>query len=225
MERKTCTLSIRSSDLEGRLFFRAGRLVGAETRDLKGQAAALEIVTWEHAEIEIADACPAVEPEIEATLSFLLMEGMRLKDERENGQPGAAPEGGEDDAESVLDRLEAAPAPGAERSALLAEALGRSKALKNAAVLLVDAGGGVAASAGGAYGIETGSAMAPATARFLREASGDPAQELLVTTSEHYVLVRPAGKEFLLLVLDRHRSNLARAQLDLGGIGKALGER
>lgn len=88
MERKTCTLSIRSphpeaDQHEGKLFFRAGRLVGAATDGLRGREAALEIVTWEHADIEIADGCPAVEPEIDVGLGYLLMEGMRLQDERE----------------------------------------------------------------------------------------------------------------------------------------------
>jgi hypothetical protein len=47
---------------------------------------------------------------------------------------------------------------------------------------------------------------------------------VLVTTADHYWLVRPvgAGDHFLLLVLDRHRGNLARAQLDLVEIEKAI---
>src|ERR1700712_3295379 len=65
MERKTCTLSIRSShtegDHEGKLYFRVGRLVGAATGTETGRAAALEIVTWEHTDIEITDGCPLVE--------------------------------------------------------------------------------------------------------------------------------------------------------------------
>src|ERR1700712_2794481 len=100
MERKTCTLSVRSSHpesgREGRLYFRAGRLVGAATEGMTGRAGALEIRTWEHVDIEIADGCPAVEPEIGSGLSFLLMEGMRLKDERERGGEPAPPDAGHD---------------------------------------------------------------------------------------------------------------------------------
>ncbi|MFL6193335.1 MAG: response regulator [Thermoanaerobaculia bacterium] len=225
MERKTCTLSIRSLDREGRLFFRAGRLVGADLAGQEGQPAALEIVTWEHAEIEIADGCPRFEPEVEATLSFLLMEGMRLKDELEAAGE-AEPERAGEDPEAALDRLASGPSrvPD-ELGALLADALARGKALKSAAILLFDAGGGVVASAGGAYGVETGAALAPSAARFLREAAGNPIQEMLVTSDDHYLLARPAGRDFLLLVLDRHRSNLARAQLDLVAVERALAER
>ncbi|MFY9825832.1 MAG: response regulator, partial [Thermoanaerobaculia bacterium] len=79
LERKTCTLAITSLGRAGGLFFRAGRLVGATTGELSGQPAALEIVTWEDADIEILDVCPPVDPEIEAGLSYLLMEGMRLQ--------------------------------------------------------------------------------------------------------------------------------------------------
>ena len=55
MERKTCTLSITSVGRKGRLHFKGGRLTGAATGELEGQDAALEIVTWEHADIEISD--------------------------------------------------------------------------------------------------------------------------------------------------------------------------
>src|SRR5947209_1881392 len=133
LERKTCTLVIRSLGRTGRLFFRGGRLVGAETGDLAGQPAALEIVTWEDADIEISDVCPPVEPEIEAGLSYLLMEGMRLQDERESGQPPhrATPApGGE--ARPSRRRRPAARGP-------VAEALKRGRAIKGAlGLVLVD---------------------------------------------------------------------------------------
>jgi CheY-like chemotaxis protein/predicted regulator of Ras-like GTPase activity (Roadblock/LC7/MglB family) len=227
MERKTCTLSVRShdpdADREGKLYFRAGRLVGAATADLSGREAALEIVTWEHAEIEIADGCPPVEPEIEAPLSFLLMEGMRLKDEREQGQE---PRVADEPADSPdLDDALADPSPRSEElSRLLAERLKRGKGTKGVeAVLLVETAGGVVAAAG--EGEKRGAEVAAAAARFLRDRGlGEPLQEVLVTTADHYWLVRPvgAGRRFLLLVLDRHRGNLARAQLDLVEIERAL---
>ncbi|HEY0514731.1 MAG TPA: response regulator [Thermoanaerobaculia bacterium] len=231
MERKTCTLSIRSphpdADREGRLYFRAGRLVGAATGELRGREAALEIVTWEHAEIEIADGCPAVEPEIEAGLSFLLMEGMRLKDEREGGRdpnaPALLPEADLDEALADDPAPEVRP-PSQELSGLLGDSLKRGKGMKGvAAILLVEAAGGVAAAAGeGDH-----AAMAEAVARFLRDRGlGRPPQELLLTTEDHYWLARPIGAtgRFLLLGLDRHRANLARAQLDLIGIERSMAE-
>jgi CheY-like chemotaxis protein len=226
MERKTCTLSVRSHDPEavheGKLFFRAGRLVGAATGDLEGREAALEIVTWDHADIEITDVCPPVDPEIGVALSFLLMEGMRLKDERERGKEAVLPE------EADLDDLlaEAPPRPQSEElGRLLSEGMRGGKGMKGVeAILLVEPSGAVAAVAGE----DPGDAMAAAAARFLRDlGAGEPLQEVLATTGNHYWLARPVGADghFLLLVLDRHRANLARTQLDLVAIERMLGER
>ncbi len=233
LERKTCTLVIRSLGRAGRLFFRGGRLVGAETGDLSGQTAALEIVTWEDADIEISDVCPPVEPEIEAGLSFLLMEGMRLQDERESGQPphrpSPAPSGGE--ARPPRRRRTAARGP-------VAEALKRGRAIKGAlGLVLVDTETGMISDSavtpeGGPLGAEM-AAMAGALAELLREqrralrqTGGDEAlEEVLLTTSERYYIARGLGsgeEHFLLLILDRHHGNLARAQLDLVSIERSL---
>jgi len=226
MERKTCTLSVRSHDPEavheGKLFFRAGRLVGAATGGLEGREAALEIVTWDHADIEITDVCPPVEPEIEVALSFLLMEGMRLKDESERGQEAELPEEG--DLDDTL--IEAPPRPQSEElGRLLSEGMRGGKGMKGVqAILLVEPDGTVAAVAGA----DPGDGMAAAAARFLRDlGAGEPLQEVLATTGNHYWLARPVGGEghFLLLLLDRHRANLARTQLDLVAIERMLGER
>jgi CheY-like chemotaxis protein len=226
MERKTCTLSVRSHDPEaiheGKLFFRAGRLVGAATGGLEGREAALEIVTWDHADIEITDVCPPVDPEIEVALSFLLMEGMRLKDERERGKESDLT--GEVDIDAALAEAPARP-QSEELSRLLSEGMRGGKGMKGVeAILLVEPNGTVAAVAGE----DPGDAMAAAAARFLRDlGAGEPLQEVLATTGNHYWLARPVGPggHFLLLVLDRHRANLARTQLDLVAIERMLGER
>ena len=233
LERKTCTLVIRSLGRTGRLFFRGGRLVGAETGDVAGQPAALEIVTWEDADIEISDVCPPVEPEIEAGLSYLLMEGMRLQDERESGQPPhrATPApGGE--ARPSRRRRPAARGP-------VAEALKRGRAIKGAlGLVLVDTETGMISDSavtpeGGPLGVEM-AAMAGALAELLREqrralrqsgGGGEALEEVLLTTSERYYIARGLGsgeEHFLLLVLDRHHGNLARAQLDLVSIERSL---
>ena len=81
IERKTCTLSITSGERRGKLYFRGGKLVGAETGDLTGAPAALAIVVWEHADIEISDVCPVNGPPLPGGLAFLLMEAMRIQDE------------------------------------------------------------------------------------------------------------------------------------------------
>jgi CheY-like chemotaxis protein len=225
MERKTCTLSVRSpdpdTDREGQLYFRAGRLVGAVSGEESGREAALEIVTWEHTNIEIADGCPPVDPEIDVSLSFLLMEGMRLKDEREQGTAPAAVMAEAEDLDEILNDV----SPRSEElSRLLAERLKRGKGTKGVeAILLVETAGNVLASAGESE--KRGAEVAATVSRFLRDRGlGEILQEVLVTTADHYWLVRPVGvgQRFLLLILDRHRGNLARAQLDLVEIERGL---
>jgi len=233
MERKTCTLHVSSMGRRGDLFFRTGRLIDAESGDLRGQEAALEIVTWEHAMIEISDFCPPGEPVIERALHFLLMEGMRLKDEAEGS---AAPSPVDQEPDEVLQAQVAAPSAASDLAEKIGESLKRARTIKGAAALLLGetATGAVLASTGD--GAELGSAAALAVAQLLRQkqrvdeqlALGDPLQEILVTSAERYYLARPLGvgeDYFLLLILDRQRANLGRAQLDLVAIERDLVER
>ncbi|HEX3130801.1 MAG TPA: response regulator [Thermoanaerobaculia bacterium] len=245
IERKTCTLTVTSGEHGGRLCFRGGKLVGAETGELTDQAAALEIVTWEHADIEIADGCPVEGPELEGELRFLLMEGMRLKDERERHAPhppGIAQE--TDDAIEALlspDRPAVAdpidPIVAAERAETIREALERGRGLEGSlATLLVEtAGGNLVAAAIGAKGVDL-EVAARATAEFARqkprveETIGlkDAVEEVLLTSTRRYYLLRPTGTDgrlFLLLVLDRSKANLVAAQKELAAMERELTEK
>ncbi|MFY9820707.1 MAG: hypothetical protein WAM82_04955, partial [Thermoanaerobaculia bacterium] len=115
----------------------------------------------------------------------------------------------------------------------VAEALKRGRAIKGAlGLLLVDTDtGAVADSAGVSEGMELGAEMAAAVAGLLREqrravrqsGGSEALEEILLTTSDRYYMARGLGAgDFLLLVLDRHQGNLARAQLDLVSIERAL---
>lgn len=236
MERKTCTLSVTSLGRKGDLHFRAGRLTGAETEDLSGQPAALEIVTWEHADIEISDATPPGEPAIDMGLRYLLLEAMRLKDEREGGAP---PVGGFDPEETLVTTgAVSASGPPADLSGTIGESLKRAKSIKGAAALLLAeiASGAVIGATGGSEGVDLGNATAAAIAQLLRQKQRiadqlglhDPLQEVLLTTIGRYYVVRSLGLGegyFLLLILDRDKANLARAQLDLVAIERDLIDR
>jgi len=83
MERKTCTLRIRSKGKVGFLCLRDGQLLEADNGNGRGDAAALDIVAWDETEIEISSVCKIRESKIQASLGFILMEAFRLKDERE----------------------------------------------------------------------------------------------------------------------------------------------
>lgn len=230
LERKTCALAVASLGRRGRVYLREGRLVGAETPGLRGQPAALEVVTWENADIEISEALPPFEPVIEAGLRFLLMEGMRLKDERDQGQP-PSPFAAEIPPDPVAPPARAT----VDRGLAIAEVLERGQAVEGAAgVLLVETDGGeVLGATGSAEGVDLGSTMALAAAQFLRQERrvaerlglDDPLEEVLVTTAGRYYLARAlgaGGEHFLLLVLDRQAADLGQAQLGLAAIEQEL---
>jgi CheY-like chemotaxis protein/predicted regulator of Ras-like GTPase activity (Roadblock/LC7/MglB family) len=229
VERKTCTLSVSTVDRSGRLFFRGGRPVGAETGELTGRAAALEIVTWEHADIEISDVCPVEGPEIEGGLTFLLMEGMRLEDERER-EPGTEGE----EPEVRFGESEVAPqaSAGPDLSGAIREALERAIEARGAlAAVLVDAGSGaVIAAAAGLRGPDV-EAAAVAAAELARRASrlgqaagpGGGVEDLELTTARRRVLLRPVGStRLLVLVLDRAKGDVDAARAALAGIERTL---
>ncbi|HET9226036.1 MAG TPA: roadblock/LC7 domain-containing protein, partial [Thermoanaerobaculia bacterium] len=104
------------------------------------------------------------------------------------------------------------------------------------ATLLVEtATGSLIAAAIGAKGVDLEVAAA-ATAEFARQKPRveeriglkDTVQEVLLTTVRRYYLLRPVGSDnrrFLLLVLDRKKSNLAAAQEGLAAIERALAEK
>lgn len=81
MEQKSCTLKIRSKNRVGYLFIQQGELFDAQTGELAGEPAALEIIAWDDTEIEMDSTCRRSAKTIQATLEFVLMEAYRLKDE------------------------------------------------------------------------------------------------------------------------------------------------
>ncbi len=82
MERKTCTLKIRSKKGVGFLYIRAGELLAAETETLSGVAAAHEIVCWPEPEIEMEGGCGKNSVSIDTSIEYLLLEAFRIEDER-----------------------------------------------------------------------------------------------------------------------------------------------
>ena len=97
MERKTCTLKVMSEESVGYLFFFKGDLVDAVRGDKNGEEAACEIFCWDNAVIEIEPVCKKKKKNIPFTLSHLLMEAFRLKDEKEKrgGENTRDPGGGD----------------------------------------------------------------------------------------------------------------------------------
>jgi len=82
IESKTCTLTVSAKGKEGSLSCLNGELINAEAGTLKGQEAAYELISWENATIEIINEVSNREMEIDLPLMSIIMEGVRLKDEK-----------------------------------------------------------------------------------------------------------------------------------------------
>jgi hypothetical protein len=84
MENKTCTLTVKSRGNEGHLYFVKGELIQADTGKVKGEEAALDIVTWDNVAMEIQYTCNVKKKNIELPLAEILVEGFRIKDDKES---------------------------------------------------------------------------------------------------------------------------------------------
>ncbi len=82
VERKTVVLRLLASDgRAGSMYLSDGQLVHAEYDEFVGAGAAMELMTWEGAEMEIETIHVAPGSTINESLPTLLMEAMRQKDE------------------------------------------------------------------------------------------------------------------------------------------------
>lgn len=82
MEGKTCTLKIRSNGETGYIYFNKGKPIDAKVNKLISEDAVYEILDWDNPEIEIKKECKKKKRNINSSLAYLVMEGIRLKDER-----------------------------------------------------------------------------------------------------------------------------------------------
>ncbi len=92
MEKTTCTLNVISGKKEGRLYILKGDLISAETQGLENLDAACTIISWDDTVIEIENTCKKSENEIKQPLMHVLMEGLKLKDEKANEELDDSPE-------------------------------------------------------------------------------------------------------------------------------------
>jgi len=80
--KKTCTLTVATDGESGQLYLRKGELVDAESGPLSGLEAAYHMISWDHAEIDIAQRCGRRIKTIHGAMNSILLEGCRLKDEK-----------------------------------------------------------------------------------------------------------------------------------------------
>lgn len=87
LEKKTCTLEVRSEGQVGQLFVRKGELLDAQTASLSGEDAALAILGWLNVSIRIESSCNVAERAIVKPSYYVVMEAMRVRDESVRPRP------------------------------------------------------------------------------------------------------------------------------------------
>ena len=82
MEKKSCTLYVRSKSKSGNLHIRDGKLVSAKYDNMTGDNAAFEILSWKNVFIDIDYTVPVIDEEIMLPMIPLLLEALKLADEK-----------------------------------------------------------------------------------------------------------------------------------------------
>jgi CheY-like chemotaxis protein len=102
-EGKTCTLKVRSGQLHGHLYVRAGQLIHAQFADEEGLAAAQEILCWTKPSVEFVETC-RVEATIDMPVSEILLNTAIGMDETQRQDATApAPPPNPDDPWALID--------------------------------------------------------------------------------------------------------------------------
>ncbi|NVN89837.1 MAG: response regulator [Desulfuromonadales bacterium] len=83
LEKNTCTIRIHSKDRLGFLYFTNGDVMDAEFGTSHGLEAALEIISWDETDIRIDNVCKVKEKRIAESLTHIILESFRLKDEQQ----------------------------------------------------------------------------------------------------------------------------------------------
>ncbi len=82
LEKKTCTLQVASEASSGAVYFVEGQLFDACCDNARGDKAALEIFTWDEVEIKMLPGKSKLERQITMPLNQVLLEALRLLDEK-----------------------------------------------------------------------------------------------------------------------------------------------
>ncbi len=84
MENKTCTLKVKADDRSGTFYIFKGDLMAVESGDLENEEAAFELLCWNNIVLEIDNICIRKKKVIKQPLMNILMEGLKIKDERDH---------------------------------------------------------------------------------------------------------------------------------------------
>jgi DNA-binding response OmpR family regulator len=206
LERMTCTLNVEREGRRGTLFVRQGELLDARLDELAGEPAALELVAWSNASITISGNCTLSHRSIDKPFSFILMESLRLHDERARARSA---ESGDPVPPSLLDATQ--------RSLSLPPNL--------LAIAVVDVETGTLLACGDRDGVATQELILLAANVYRHEMrlvsslnlAGEAVEELVLSSQTYCEVIQPLATvpAFALAVFDPEETNLMMARLEL----------
>lgn len=227
MERKTCTLTVQAHGETGHLFIERGVVVDARVNDQEGDMAAISITSWASPSIAISNTCSTRRHTVQRPMGFIIMEAMRIRDEEQRDSQARisavdlsdeADWSEEETATSSGDRksLSQFPSPlpvGAEAIAAVEAGSGRIRTQAGSFSKLQQ----LARVAAEVYAAET--------MVLERLALDDGLKELVLTTPDYWVLLRPlrtTPESFVLLVFNPERANVVMERMELDSFINAL---
>ncbi len=228
-ERETCTLTVQAVDRAGTMRFLRGELIDAQAGSQRGEEAAIEIFGWGIANVDMGSLWHQARRTITSSLTYLLIEAMRRRDEEIRDDPDAG-------APHPIPAIAASGARGAGASGTgqhptvgghpaqdLVAALARSIEGFIAA-FAVDVATGLAVATQGnraALDLELASSgsrdsLHHATDLLGALQVGSSLEELAFTLSDQLHIIKPSGSGiFVYLVVDRERTSYPQAKATL----------
>jgi CheY-like chemotaxis protein len=233
IERKSCLLRVSSLGHRGDLVFEDGQLIDAVTEDAQGDRAALDILSWHDAELQLHEGPKGQRRRITLPLNHLLLESARLMDESNasiaaTGLPIGS--GTQELQNSTTQHKARKEHDMSNVKESLNELMDNEGALGAA---LVDFESGMTlGTAGGGDKLNLDVAAAGNTRVVQAKMQvmesldlGTTIEDILITLGTQFHLIRPlaaAPSLFLYLVLDRKKGNLAMARHKLSSVEAAL---
>jgi CheY-like chemotaxis protein len=227
MERKTCTFVLGRSGEVGRLYFRGGELIDARLGGLQGDDAATEMVSWSSPHVTIISTCATKQRTVTRPLGFIIMEAMRVLDERGRSVPTDTPvllAGGE--SLPPAERVSIRPLPSLSQFPTPPTSQARTVAIieRESGKVLTSSGGNAEFSDLARLLAEVFSAE-DALAKRLGE--GDAIEEMVLTGSSFWAVCRPLevpGRTLAISVFDPKEATIAMERFELKGLAVALRE-
>lgn len=234
MERKTCTLTVEADDRTGYIYVQDGVIIDARVDDQRGDEAAIEVTGWPSPAVTIINTCATKQRTVAQSVSFIIMEAVRLTDEAERNRSAEAQRapGGNSDA----DELDLGPfaAEGVSDAAISLRSVSHYPLRKPGdadAIAIVECESGrIRTSAGEFPALEE---LAQLVARiYYHEAAtieslhtDDVMQELVMTTARYWTMTRPlptTPPSLAMVVFDPGRANLVLERIELEAFVTAL---